>query len=61
VPLVVVERGPAHRGEHADYMTQAVDALGPAKVKSRAVRELLPQLTRLNRTADLENEAEQER
>jgi hypothetical protein len=25
---------------------------------TRAVRELLPQLTRLNRTADLENEAE---
>ena len=100
----------------ADYATQAVDALGPAKVKARAVvlaesalvaamvdeldlcldygsaaatltrdldvsiaadllyevvpillpysdtrsvRELLPQLTRLNRTADLEDEAEQ--
>ena len=100
----------------ADYAAQAVDVLGPAKVKSRAVvlaecalvtavvgeldlcldygcpaaeltkeldvslaadllheivpillpysdtrtvRELLPQLTRLNRTADLEDEAEQ--
>jgi len=100
----------------ADHATEAVDALGPAKVKSRAivlaecalvaamageldlcldygsaaatltreldvslaadllyeivpiilpysdtraVRELLPQLTRLNRTADLEDEAEQ--
>ena len=43
----------------ADLLYEIVPIVLPYS-DTRAIRELLPQLTRLNRTADLENEAEQQ-
>jgi hypothetical protein len=42
----------------ADILYEVVPRVLPY-FDTRTVRELLPQLTRLNRTADLEHEAEQ--
>lgn len=43
----------------ADILYEVVPGVLPYYSDTRTARELLPQLTRLNRTADLEHEAEQ--